>query len=64
MKIKIICANDNFELAFFPGTPDEVIERKMEEIRIQYKHVYRHETHMPVIYVHVHEVELFDSEKK
>jgi len=41
-----------------------VIERKMEEIRIQYKHVYRHETHMPVIYVHVHEVELFDSEKK
>ena len=63
MMIKIICANDSLELAFLPGTPDEVIEKEMQRIKAKYLKSCppAFPGLLPPVYVHLHEVEVFNA---
>jgi hypothetical protein len=60
-KIKVICVNDSMELAFLPDASDYDITTEMNKIKAKYDERTKWDTIKPMIYVHIHEVELYEK---
>ena len=56
-QITIICANDSMELAFLPGTNEQIIEQEKRRIKKEINKRYKPNN----IYVHLHTVELYND---
>jgi len=61
--IKIICANDSMELAFLPDTPKEIIQAEILKIKDKMDKLYPSNSGFGnnSVYVHIHEVKLYEK---
>ena len=61
-QIKIICANDSMELAFLPDTPDSIIQTELSKMKDKMNKQYPSDSGFGSrVYVHIHEVKIYEK---